>query len=110
MVLALLVVLAAFGIWIYGLADVVRDRNAEPRTLSQGVWAPIVFLGFAPAALAWLVLGRPRATAGIPGSPGIPAPRRDVVPETSEEFQKRVRARAEEQRRRYLEQRQTRPE
>ena len=108
MVLALLLVLAAFGVWMYGLVDVVRERDVESRTLTQAVWTPIVFFGFAPGAIGWLVLGRPRDRAHPGHHDGID--RADVVPETSEEFRERVRARAEEQRRRYAEQRQRRPE
>jgi hypothetical protein len=104
MVLALLLVLGAFGVWMYGLADVIKDRDVESRTLSQAAWTPIVFFGFAPGALAWLVLGRPRTTTQPGDHDSIG--REDVVPETSEAFRERVRARAEEQRRRYAEQRQ----
>src|SRR5262245_63331952 len=101
--LVLLLVLAAFGVWMYGLADVVRERDVESRTLSQAAWTPIVFFGFAPGAVGWLLLGRPHTTARPGGHENIG--RADVAPETSEEFRERVRARADEQRRRYAEQR-----
>jgi O-antigen/teichoic acid export membrane protein len=107
MVMVLLVVVAAFGVWVYALVDVTKDRDVESRTLSLAIWTPIVFLGFAPAAIGWLVFGRPQTTAQPADHDGIrPA---EVVPETSEAFRERVRARAEEQRRRYAEQ-QRRPE
>jgi hypothetical protein len=102
MVLVLLV-LAAFGVWMYALADVVRDRDTESRTLSQAAWTPIVFCGFAPGAIGWLVLGRPEPAAQSADHDRLDLA--DVVPETSEAFRERVRARAEEQRRRYAEQR-----
>jgi len=98
-----LLVLAAFGVWMYALADVVRDRDGESRTLSQAAWTPIVFCGFAPGAIGWLVLGRPPTPAQPADHDSIGA---DVVPETSDAFRERVRARAEEQRKRYAEQRQ----
>jgi hypothetical protein len=107
MVLVLLV-LAAFGVWMCGLADVVRERDVESRTLTQAAWTPIVFFGFAPGAIGWLVLGRPRDRARPGHNDGVE--RADVVAETPEEFRDRVRARAEEQRRRYAEQRQRGPE
>jgi len=105
MVVALLLVLASFGVWMYALADVMRDRDVESRTLSHATWTPVVFFGFAPGAMGWLAFGRPH----IPPLPrGFD--RADVVPETSAEFCERVRTRAEEQRRRYAEQRRHQPD
>ena len=103
----LLLVLAAFGVWVYALVDVTKDRDVESRTLSLAIWTPVVFLGFAPAAVGWLAFGRPQTTPQ-PGDHDSIRPA-EVVPETSEAFRERVRARAEEQRRRYAEQ-QRRPE
>jgi hypothetical protein len=99
-----LLVLAAFGVWMYALADVVRDRDVESRTLSHAAWTPIVFCGFAPGAIGWLVLGRPSIPAQTGDHDSVGGA--DGVPETSEAFRAQVRARAEEQRRRYAEQRQ----
>ena len=84
------------------VATVVRDRDVESRTLSQAAWTPIVFFGFAPGAIGWLAFGRPLTTAPPGGHDSFG--RGDAVAETSEEFRERVRARAEEQRRRYAEQ------
>ena len=73
-----------------------------------GYWLmiPLVLVfGFALGAVAWYVLGRPHQTT-VRGDHDTVA---DVVAETSEEFRNRVRARAEEQRRRYAEQRQDKP-
>jgi hypothetical protein len=106
MTLELLVgVLATFGVWMVGLTDVIRPREVESRRLHQATWVPIVFFGFALGAVAWYVLGRPHQTT-VRGDHDTVA---DVVAETSEEFRNRVRARAEEQRRRYAEQRQDKP-
>jgi hypothetical protein len=87
---------------------VLRDRDVETRTLDQATWTPIVFFGFAPGAMGWLAFGRPHLLP-LPGD-HMGFHRTDVVPETSEEFRERVRARAEEQRRRYAEQRRHRPD
>jgi hypothetical protein len=108
MILALVLVLAGFGVWMYALVDVTKVRDVEARTLSQAVWTPIVFLGFAPAAIGWLAFGRPRAAPHSGHHDSLD--RGDVVPETSEAFRERVRARADEQRRRYAEQRYRRPD
>jgi hypothetical protein len=102
----LVVVLAAFGVWMYGLTDVIQARDASRQPLRGGAWVPVVFFGFAPGAIAWLVVGRRLVTAPLGEHDDLvdaldPA---DLVPETSEEFRQRVRARAEEQRRRYVEQ------
>jgi hypothetical protein len=109
----LVVVVAAFGVWMAGLADVLRPRETGTRTLRQDAWVPVVFFGFAPGAVCWYLLGRPghAVAAGddsIPAEAPAPDPEtnRDREPETSEAFRERVRARAEDQRRRYAEQRQ----
>jgi hypothetical protein len=91
MTLALMVLLAAFGVWMYGLADVIQAPDLGRR----GFWTPIVFFGFAPGAVAWLVLGRPQTTAVFVGDHESIAA---AYPETSAEFRERVRARAESQR------------
>jgi hypothetical protein len=95
-------VLAAFGVWIWGLIDVLRAREEPSRLLSQDAWTAIVFFAFAPGALAWLALGRPRPPAPQGDHDEVPT---DVDRETVEEFRERTRARAQEQRRRYFEQR-----
>jgi hypothetical protein len=97
----LLLVLAAFGVWVYGLIDVIQDPDGESRTRTRAAWTPVVFFGFAFGAIGWLVFGRPRAEAQPADHDSIAA---DLDPETLEAFRARVRARAEEQRRRYLEQ------
>jgi hypothetical protein len=95
-----LLVIAAFGVWIYALTDVIQDRDVESRTLSPGAWVPIVFFGFTIGAIGWLLFGRPRAAGQSADHDSIPE---DLDPESLEAFRARVRARAEEQRRRYVE-------
>jgi hypothetical protein len=98
---AVLLTLAAFGVWIYGLYDVIQPREVESRSLSREAWVPIVFFGLAPGAIGWLVFGRPvLAPSGDHDHLGEGL----VDPETSAAFRERARARAEEQRKRYAEQ------
>jgi hypothetical protein len=92
--LMVLLVLAAFAVWMWGLIDVVQDRDDPCHTLNQDIWAAIVFIGFTPAAVAWLTLGRPR-TGPLPGDHERIT---ETRVETREEFLARVRARAESQR------------
>ncbi len=94
MELELLVVLAGFGVWIYGLHDVIRVRDVETRGLDRDVWSVVVFFGFAPAAIVWLAFGRPQAAPQPGDHDRIVA----TDPETSEAFRERVRVRAESQR------------
>jgi hypothetical protein len=103
----LVVVVAAFGVWMAGLADVLRPREMGTRTLRQDAWVPVVFFGFAPGAVCWYLFGRPgHAVAAGDDSIAIEPPAPQPEPETSEAFRERVRARADDQRRRYAEQRQ----
>jgi hypothetical protein len=101
MTLEVLLVLAAFGVWIYGLCDVIQARDGGSRILTRAAWTPVVFFGFAPGALGWLVLGRPRAATQPADHDDLTA---DLDQESVEAFRARVRARAEEQRKRYAEQ------
>jgi hypothetical protein len=109
--LELLLGLAAFAVWGWGLIDVLRPREVESRRLSQDRWVPVVFIGLVPGALAWLLLGRPESMTDPKRHEAIAAPS-DEDEQSIEEFRARVRARAEEQRRRYAEQqaREPRPE
>jgi hypothetical protein len=108
MTLELVVVLAGFGVWMYGLSDVLQARDAEGRARCGAAWVPVVFFGFALGAIGWLVLGRP-ATRTQSGDHDLLAAQGEADPEPSEAFQRRLRARVEEQRRRYAEQTQDSP-
>ncbi|HEX5086617.1 MAG TPA: PLD nuclease N-terminal domain-containing protein [Nocardioides sp.] len=99
----LVVIVAAFGVWIYALIDVLEPRDAEARTLTAGAWTPVVFFGFAPGAIAWLVVGRP--SSGAPRQYDHDDLADGLDTESLESFRARLRVRAEEQRRRYAEQR-----
>jgi|1186.fasta_scaffold69275_2 hypothetical protein len=94
MELELLLVLAGFGIWIYGLHDVIRVRDVGTRGLDRGAWSVVVFFGFAPGAIVWMAFGRPRAAP----QPGEHDRIVETYPETNDELRERVRVRAESQR------------
>jgi hypothetical protein len=108
MTLELWVVLAAFGVWMYGLTDVLQARDVESRELDGAAWVPVVFFGFVFGAVGWLVLGRP-STGSPSGDHDSLGDLADAHPEAVEAFQRRLRARVEEQRRRYAEQSQDTP-
>lgn len=106
---------AAFAIWVYCLIDVAQTRDDEIRNLNKGAWIMIVLFFSVPGSIGWFVFGRPdhrpravgayeRANPAFPeyNRPGRAAA---VDPEKDEEFLKQVRARAEEQRKRYEAQR-----
>jgi hypothetical protein len=109
--LDLLLAAAAFAVWIFCLVDVAQTRDDEIRNLNKGAWIIIVLFFSVPGAIGWFVFGRPdhrprtmgayeRSSASFPeyDRPGRAAA---VDPEKDEEFLKQVRARAEEQRKRY---------
>lgn len=114
--------LALLGLWVFCILDVVTTDAALVRNLPKLLWLLIVLLLPDIGSIVWLVAGHPwggrsadlpyKGNRGRPGySPGFPetdrarwAPRRGgappLGPDDDEEFQRRLRARAEEQRRR----------
>lgn len=60
LVLAAVLVLAALGIWLFCLFEVLSVDEAEARHLPKFAWFLIVLLGFELGAVAWLVFGRTR--------------------------------------------------
>lgn len=78
--------LGALAVWLYCVLDAVTADRTQVRRLPKGAWVAIVLLTFVVGALAWLVWGRPRATAprrptlgstgrtAWPARPGRPAP------------------------------------
>ena len=55
-----LLVVAAFGVWIYCVFDVVRSDAAAVHHLHKIVWLAFVLLIPLFGAPCWLLLGRPR--------------------------------------------------
>jgi hypothetical protein len=107
--------LILLGLWIFCLLDVIVTDESECRNLPKGLWILVVLLLPDIGSILWLIAGRPRITArpgGLPYKgntghfPEYDRPGRFVAtsPDDDEEFLRRCRERAEEQRRRYREQ------
>ena len=108
--LELLFTVVVFAVWIFTLADVAQSPGQHVRNLPKVAWVVLVLLFPVLGSAAWFVLGRPegsrRLSPGERAAPQFPEydrPGRSaaVDPEKDEEFLKQVRARAEEQRKRY---------
>jgi hypothetical protein len=109
--LELLMSAAAFAVWVFCLIDVAQTPEAAIRNLGKIAWLLIVFFFSVIGAIGWFVFGRPEhrpRTVGAyeranPAFPEYDRPGRAaaVDPEKDEEFLQQVRARAEEQRKRY---------
>jgi MFS family permease len=109
-----------FLLWLFCVLDVIT-RRAEPRHLPRWAWLVLVLFFPLVGSLAWLLAGRPRPT-GTPRAKRSrtrlerPAPQfpeydrsgRAAAQDSAadEEFLRRCRERAEEQRRRYRAQQQ----
>lgn len=100
-----------FVLWIYCVIDVITRRPEDIRNLPKVAWLVLVLLFPLVGSIAWLVAGRPRSatprrrayerpTSAFPeyDRPGRAAGLSD---ESDEEFLRRCRERAEEQRRQY---------
>jgi hypothetical protein len=106
--------LIVFAMWVYSIVDVVGSDEGAIRHLPKLWWLLIVlFFPFA-GSIAWLVAGRPAGAPGrspyeraVPQFPEYDRPGRAAAtaPDDDEDFLRKVRERAEEQRRTYREQR-----
>jgi len=100
-------------LWIFCVIDVVISRDDEVRHLPKWGWLVLVLLFPLVGSIAWLAVGRPRRAANrarrherqAPAFPEYDRPGRAAAldSESDEEFLRRCRERAEEQRRRYRE-------
>lgn len=100
-------------LWVFCVIDVILAREDEVQHLPKWAWLLLVLLFPLVGSVAWLVAGRPRKGAPArrahereaPGFPEYDRPGRAaaVDAEADEEFLRRCRERAEEQRRRYRE-------
>ncbi|MBM7517379.1 PLD nuclease N-terminal domain-containing protein [Nocardioides nitrophenolicus] len=97
-------------LWVYCLVDVITAREDSVRNLAKTWWLLIVFFFPLAGSIAWFIAGRPtpeRALTRDQGAaPGFPEYERrgrfaPADPEKDEEFLRKVRERAEEQRRAY---------
>ena len=108
-----LVGLVVLGLWIFCLFVVISTDESLCRNLSKPLWLLLVVLLPAVGSLAWLVAGRPQAPADLPykGNLGTAVPSvhdrerpvhlADPDPGREAEYQRSLRARAEEQRQSY---------
>jgi hypothetical protein len=107
--------LVVLGLWIFCLVEVIGTDDAVIRNLPKVGWLLIVLFFPLAGSVAWLVAGRPVASASaryersVPDFPEYDRPGRAAAtdPAADEDFLRRVRERAEEQRRSYRESRRT---
>ncbi len=110
----LVVWLIGLVLWVYCLIDAIAAREDSVRNLPKLAWIFIVLLFPFVGSIAWLAAGRPvterrRAQPWERSQPEFPEydrPGRAAAsdPEKDAEFLRQLRARAEEQRRAYREQ------
>ncbi|WP_214320603.1 PLD nuclease N-terminal domain-containing protein [Nonomuraea sediminis] len=90
-------------LWLYALFDVITTPEEACRNLPKILWLFIVLLFPLVGSLVWLAGGRPQAVRSGPPSryPEYDRPGRFAAtnPDDDEEFLRRCRERAEEQRR-----------
>ncbi len=109
--------LIVLALWIFCVLDVISTNEDACRNLGKTLWIILVLFFPLVGSIAWLVAGRPQSTAtasmpykGNHGHPSLPDyGRRDHAgaanPDDDEAFLRGLRARAEEQRMIYREQR-----
>ncbi|MEE2032454.1 PLDc N-terminal domain-containing protein [Rhodococcus chondri] len=103
-------------VWVGCLIDVISTEEHQVRNLPKTLWLVVVILLPLVGSVLWLLVGRPhRGALSRPRSSAFPEyerPGRHIAQQTEsdEEFLRRCRARAEEQRRVAREQEQRRRE
>lgn len=100
-------------LWVYCLVDAITTDESRIRNAPKTLWIIVVFFAPLLGSLLWLIAGRPRSQqpdlpykgntgrAARSGYPEYERPGRAVAtnPDDDEEFLRRCRERAEEQRR-----------
>src|SRR5262245_34770139 len=108
--------LALLGLWLYCILDVITTDESLCRHLPKPVWLLLVLVLPDIGSIVWLIAGRPQARlrpGGLPYKgnggrfPEYDRPGRFAAtnPDDDEDFLRRCRERAEEQRRAAREQR-----
>jgi hypothetical protein len=104
--------LFVMALWVFCLVDVIGSEEGAIRNLPKVPWLLIVLFFPLAGSIAWLVAGRPEGSPGrseydraVPDFPEYDRPGRAAAgkPEDDEAFLRRVRERAEEQRRAHRE-------
>ena len=101
--------LLTLGLMVYCLVDIITTDDAQPFGIPKLIWMLLVVMLPLVGSVVWLIVGRRAKLAAQPRGSGyerVPdhdRPGRAAVssPESDAEFQRQVRERAEEQRRRY---------
>ena len=98
--------LLLLALWVFCIVDVITSNEWEVRNLPKTAWLLIVLLLPDVGSIIWLIAGRPQRTGPVVRSnasrfPEYDRPGRFVAtnPDDDEEFLRRCRERAEEQRR-----------
>ncbi|MER6669607.1 PLDc N-terminal domain-containing protein [Amycolatopsis japonica] len=98
------------GLWIFCIVDVITTDEGSCRNMPKGMWLLLVLIVPLIGSIVWLVAGRPRHAARAPRgryereTPAFPEydrPGRFAATSAAddEEFLRKCRERAEEQRR-----------
>ena len=100
-----------FALWVFCLVQLISTPGDRVRHLPKVAWVLLVLFFPLIGSIAWLVAGRPQKSASRrsayereqPQFPEYDRPGRAAAgdPAKDEEFLRRVRERAEEQRKRY---------
>ena len=103
---------------VFCVIDLIQTREDEVRNLPKVAWLLLILLFPPIGSIAWLAAGRPQGGLGprsaheraAPAYPEYDRPGRaaGVTPESDEDFLRRVRERAEEQRRKAAEEKRRR--
>ncbi|GAA0987935.1 PLDc N-terminal domain-containing protein [Acrocarpospora macrocephala] len=96
------IVLVLIGLWLYCVLDVITTEPDRIRNMPKVLWLLVVILLPTAGSLLWLIAGRPRLPRGYTTYTGQNVPPREVrrlSPDDDEEFLRKLRERAEEQRR-----------
>jgi hypothetical protein len=97
-----------FAFWVYCVVTVLISRDDQVKHLPKIGWLILVLLFPLVGGIAWLLVGRDRGATPrsaherpAPAFPEYDRPGRaaGATPESDEEFLRRIRERAEEQRR-----------
>ena len=81
-------------LFVYCLFDVIGTDRELVRNLPKLAWLALVVIVPVFGSVAWLVLGRPRGAAALPGTTTAPprrSSRRPVAPDDDPEFLRRIR-------------------
>ena len=106
--------LIVFALWVFSLIDVIGSDDGAIRHLPKLWWLLIVLFFPFVGSIAWLVAGRPSGPRkpsayerSVPEFPEYDRPGRAAATsaDDDEEFLRKIRDRAEEQRRAYREER-----